>query len=191
MISNIFNKNIVKILSFLLISPGSKYTRNEIKEKTKMNNVPLDKTLNIMLNLNIIKKEKKFLNVNMENEEISELIKKVRQEYHKLSVPYNIFIILMDISEKLLELKFTKKVILFGSYAKLIYSESSDIDIVVILHLKKREINKDKKTIEKEINKISKKNKKEIELHFFSYEDLKHKEDALIKDILRNGKEII
>ena len=191
MISNIFNKDAVKILSYLLISPGSKYTRNEIKEKTKMNNIPLDKTLTKLIILKILKKEKNLLMLNLGQEEAKEIIIKIKEDFKKLNLPHNIFSTTLDISDKLAELKYIRKAILFGSYAKLIYSDNSDIDIAIILDVKVKNLNKLKKIIEKDINKISKKNKKEIELHFFNESDLKHKEDALIKDILRNGKDIL
>ena len=51
MITDIFNKDIVKILTLFSVSLGSKFTRNEIKEKTMLNNVPLDNALNILLNI--------------------------------------------------------------------------------------------------------------------------------------------
>lgn len=191
MMSNIFNKDAVKILSYLLISPGSKYTRNEIKEKTKMNNIPLDKTLTKLIILKILKKEKNLLMLNLGQEEAKEIIIKIKEDFKKLNLPHNIFSTTLDISDKLAELKYIRKAILFGSYAKLIYSDNSDIDIAIILDVKVKNLNKLKKIIEKDINKISKKNKKEIELHFFNESDLKHKEDALIKDILRNGKDIL
>ena len=60
--NNIFDKNLAKILSFFLISPGSRYKRKEIKEKTKMNNIPLDKTLQKLISLRLIKENKNLYN---------------------------------------------------------------------------------------------------------------------------------
>ena len=45
--------------------------------------------------------------------------------------------------------------------------------------------------IKNKLKKIERKSEKKIELHFFNTEDLKHKEDPLIKDIVKNGKRII
>ena len=49
MILDLFNLDIGKILTLYSISPGSRYTRNELKEKTNLFNVSLDKPLSILL----------------------------------------------------------------------------------------------------------------------------------------------
>lgn len=61
MIIGLFNKDVFKILTVLSLSPGSRFLRKELKEKTKMNNINLDNALNILLNSNIILKEKGLL----------------------------------------------------------------------------------------------------------------------------------
>ena len=188
MISNIINNNLLRILTFMLISPGSKYTRKELKEKTKMNNVPFDNSLNVLIKIRILKKEKKFIIINFENEEFRDILDSIKREFLKFNLPYKIFNIIIEISNILLKEKYIKEVILFGSYAKLIYSEKSDIDLAIIIANKKKNI---EKRLENKIKKIVVKYKKKIELHFFSNDDLKHKEDPLIKDIIRNGKMVI
>ena len=45
MISYLFEKDIFKVLSLFGISPGSRFKRNEIKDKTLLYNVNLDKAL--------------------------------------------------------------------------------------------------------------------------------------------------
>ena len=184
MIINLIDKNYAKILLFLAISPGSRYSRKEIKEKTEMNNVPLDNSLNALISLRLIKEENRIYSLNLENENVQQLMK----EKQKISnLPLKVQFILLDFSDYILNLKSISRIILFGSYSKLIFSEKSDIDVAVIFADKIKNREKAEKKILVFENKLSKKHKKSIQAHFFLEKDLKHKEDPLIKDIVRNG----
>lgn len=189
---NVLDKNLTKILSFFLISPGSKYNRKDIQEKTKMNNIPLDNTLQRLLALKLINKNKQFYFLNFNMEENKKIFSIISDEYRYFNLSYQIFNILVEISDTLSRIKEIKSVILFGSFAKLIHTENSDVDIAVTLENKIKNRQKTEKTIKDRISKIAKKNKKEIELHFFMQKDLQiGKSDPLIKDIIKNGKEIL
>jgi predicted nucleotidyltransferase len=182
MISNLFEKNIVKILTYFLISPGSRYTRKEIKEKTKMNNVPLDNTLTKLKNLKLLNENKKIYELNFKIEKNKEIFGIISSEYKYFNIPHEVFNIILESEEKLAKNKTVKSMILFGSYAKLIHTENSDIDIAIITKSKTK---KQTDKIKKETKRLNKK----LELHFFEENDLKAN-DPLIKDILRNGKVI-
>jgi len=193
MISTLIERNIAKIIALFLLSPGSKYTRKEIKEKTGMNNVPLDKALKKLLKTEMLKEEKNLLGLNpAEPEEAKKLKEIITADYRdKLNfVTLKIFYIILEASDKLSCIKEVKELVLFGSYAKLIYSEKSDIDFAVFLGKKIKNKEKTERKILKEMSKIEKRHKKKIEIHFFSEEDKKHKEDPLIKDILKNGRKV-
>lgn len=188
MIINLIDKNYARVILFLAISPGSKYSRKEVKEKTEMNNVPLDFALNTLLNLKIINENKKLYSLNLENLLVQQIIK----EKSKLSnIPLKVQFILIEIIEKISRLKYIQKVILFGSYSKLVFTEKSDIDLAVIFSDKVKEKHQLEKKVSEFEGNLSKKFKKNIQIHFFLESDLKHKEDPLIKDILRNGIEIL
>jgi len=183
MISNIFDKNIIRILTYFLISPGSRYTRKEIKEKTEMNNIPLDSTLTKLKLLKLIIESKKLYALNFSIEKNKEIFNIISNEYKSFNIPYKIFNLLVELGEKLSRNKYVKSVMLFGSYAKLIQTENSDIAVIIEKKLKlKQQIDK----ITEQINKINKK----IELHFFEEKEMKEK-DPVIKDVLRNGKLIL
>ncbi len=185
MIINLINKNLVKILLFLAISPGSRYFRKEIKEKTEMNNLPLDLSLIKLTNFKLINQNSKLYSINLDNQ----IVKQLLEEIKELKIlPLRIQFILLDFISNTLMIRGIENIILFGSYSKLIYSEKSDIDIAIIL--KKLDKNT-KKKISNISNKLSKKYKKEIQEHFFTQEDLQHKKDPLIKDIVKNGKVLI
>lgn len=189
MIINLIDKNILKVLALFLISPGSKYLRKEIKEKTEINNVPLDNSLNKLLNFKIINKEKDLLILNFDSKS-KELIEEIRKEFIGLNLPLKIYYILLDIIEKISEVSYIKEVYLFGSYAKLIYHENSDIDIAVAFSNKIKNKKKIEKKIDGRIEKISNNQKKSIQMHYFLEKDMKEK-DPIIKDIVRNGKRLI
>lgn len=190
MITSILNKNFAKIITYLAISPGSKYTRIELKEKTKLNNIPLDESLSKLSVLKIIKKEKKLYSLNLEHEPTSKLVESIKTEYNKYHLSYETFIILLEILEKLSKHKEIKDIILFGSYAKLIHTDKSDIDIAIISSEKTKENMKRK--IIKAIDSVSKKDNKKIDIKFFTNKEIKENQsDLLIKDIVRNGKSLL
>jgi len=180
--------NLLKSILFFIVSPGSKYSRNEIKEFTKLNNVILDESLTELINLKILFKKDRLFKINLENKIIQEIKKELdNKEINEL--PLKIKYLLIDILNQIQKIKKIENIILFGSYAKLIYHKNSDIDIAIIF--KKEPPIKTKKKIKIIIKKISKKYKKEIQEHLFIKEDLKNKKDPLIKEIIQNGRKLI
>lgn len=184
MIINLINKNPAKILLYMALSPGRKHTRKEIKEWTKMNNVPLDNSINELINLKIIEKNKNLYSLNLDNSIVSKIIEEIKEIKH---LPVKVQFILLDFVSSILKLRGITKIILFGSYAKLIFSDNSDIDLAVVLEKNTK--------IEKRIlaisEKISEKHKKEVHINFFDEKELKNKKDSLIKEIRQNGRELI
>ena len=70
MITDLFDKNIVKVLTLFSISHGSGFTRNEIKEKTMLNNVPLDIAIQTLLYNSILVQNKRVFRLNFENKQM-------------------------------------------------------------------------------------------------------------------------
>jgi len=187
MITDIFDKNIVRILTLFSISPGSKFSRNELKEKTLLNNVPLDESLNILLNNGILAREKRLHSLNFENNAVKGIIGIIKKEYLKLKeIPLKVYLIILEISAYAAQMNQLDGIYLFGSYAKLIYTDRSDIDIAFILKKKGKRSIQEIKGI---VNKLEKKYSKTIESHFFEAMDLRQK-DPIIKEI-KKGVEII
>ena len=188
MISDIFDKNVIKILTFLSISPGSKFHRKEIKDKVAMNNVPLDKALNTLVNTGLLKQEKRLYCINFENKYSKGILEIIKGEYSRLNeIPLKAYFALRDVSASLSSLNEIGNAYLFGSYAKLIYTDSSDIDLAIFLAEESPGI---KKTIDRIIGKIERKYNKKIEVHFFNKKDSKSR-DPLVKEILRNSVVLI
>ena len=188
MITDIFNKDAVMVLTLFSVSPGSKFTRNEIKEKTALNNIPLDNALNVLLNNRILTREKRFFSLNFENKNSKAILDIIKNEHLRFKeIPLKIYYLLLDASAVMSHITSITKVYLFGSYAKLIYTDRSDVDLAIVLE------KSDKGTIDKikkSANKIGKKYGKSIELHFFEEKDMRQK-DPIIKEILRNNVELL
>ncbi len=107
----------------------------------------------------------------------------------KIILPKNItqimvkYYLILDIVAALSHFKGIE-VYLFGSYAKLIYTEKSDVDIAIV-HLKEF---RHKEAIIKLISKIEKAYDKKVEVHYFEKESFyRNKKDLLVKGILNDG----
>ncbi|MBU2634475.1 MAG: nucleotidyltransferase domain-containing protein [Nanoarchaeota archaeon] len=183
MIHVIFDKNVVKILTLISLSPGSRFRRNEIKEKTKINNIPLDNALLKLIKSKVLKKENNFYSLNFGNEISNQILKIISNYYVYLKkIPLNIYFLSLDIIS---ELKLFKncELYLFGSYSKLIYKDTSDVDFAVLITK-----NFKKNILNKLIRKLENKYQKHIELHFFEKNKFyRNKRDPLVKDIIKNG----
>jgi len=183
MISQIFNQDCFKMLILFSLSPGSRFNRTEIKNRTSLHNVPLDKALLRLLSSEVLKKERNYYSVNFENEKAKNFLEICTWQYkHLKELPLAVFYLLVD---SLYELSLIKgiEVHLFGSYAKLVYRENSDIDIAILYSEK---IPQDK--IARIFASLEKTYKKKVELHYFrKVEFYKNKKDPLVKSILKDG----
>lgn len=186
MIVQIFNKDVLEVLTVFSISPGSKFLRKELKEKTKLNNINLDNAINILLNSDLIKKEKRLLSLNFHN--AKEIIRLISNEYKILrELPLDVYFSIINLLFFLSKLKGTHAY-LFGSYAKLVYKETSDIDILI---LSDKITANEKKEINKLIQKLDSKYGKKIEVHYFGMNFYKNKNDPFVEETLKNGLRLI
>lgn len=182
MISQIFTQNTFKIISLFSLSPGSSFNRKAIKEKTKLNNIPLDEAIARLISSEILKKEKNYYSINFENEYSQGFIDICsKQQKQMKNLPLNIYFLITDFVLQISTHKHAEAY-LFGSYSKLIFTEKSDVDIAVV------SIKIDKKAIEKTARKLEKTYKKQIQLHYFEKKAFyKNKKDPIVKEIIENG----
>ncbi len=187
MICQVFTQDCYKIMSLFSLSPGSRLNRKEIKEKTRLNNVTLDKALSKLSSSEIIKREKNFYSINFENESAKKVLELCLKQYKQLKeLPLDIFYLIVDLIAFLSSIK-RIEVILFGSYAKLIYKDNSDLDLAILSEksLKRSNINQI-------IHKLEKSYNKKIEAHYFEKKNFyKNRKDPLVKGILRDGVKLI
>ena len=91
MILTLMDSNIAKILTVFSLSPGTKFRRKELKEKTKLNNINLDKSIAVLQNSKTILKENNYLKLNLDDTTKS-LIELVKKEYKVFNeIPLNVF----------------------------------------------------------------------------------------------------
>ncbi len=184
MITDLVNKDIVIVLTLFSISPGSRFTRTDIKDKTGIHNVPLDQALESLIKNGILIKEKRLFSLNLANTTTKQILNIIRTEYLRFrELPIKIYSMMLDISRRMSSIKGIHQVYLFGSYAKLIYTEKSDVDLCIVLT---KETHSNKTRVKKHLEKIERKYKRVIEAHFFEISEMK-KKDPLIKEIKRNG----
>ncbi len=187
MISPIFDQNIFKVLALFSLTPGSRFTRRDIKEKSRLNNVPLDSALSKLVKTDVLKKEKNYYSIDFESGNWRGLIQILAGQHKQLKeIPLDVYFILSDVAYYLSTQKETEAY-LFGSYSKLVYKEDSDVDIAVLATKKFV-----KKGFEKEIAWLEKIYKKGIEIQYFDkFNFYKNKTDPLVKEIIKNGVRIV
>jgi len=187
MISQIFDTNAFKIIALFSLSPGSRLKRKEIQEKTKLNNVPLDKALSRLVSSNIIKKENNLFSINFESNEAEKIMEIAVSQFKQMkSLPFDVYLLLLDVVYEISSMK-ELGAWLFGSYSKLVYNEKSDIDLAFLTG---ESFNKN--SVIKILRKLENKYNKKLESHFFPKKEFyKNKKDPLVKEILQNGIKIL
>ncbi|MFH0831353.1 MAG: nucleotidyltransferase domain-containing protein [archaeon] len=188
MINVIFDREIAKILTIFSVSQGSRMQRKEIQERARINNRVLDSRINLLLNAKILKKEKRLLSLDLEKEIVKNIVSILAAEYKNLKeLPLDAYFSILEVIDFLGRFKSLQSY-LFGSYAKLIYKEKSDIDLAIISD---RISEKDKKGLGNLTRKVESKYKTSIEIHYFTGNFYKNKKDPLVKEILKNGVKLI
>lgn len=188
MIMQLFDADVAKILTIMSMSKGSGFQRKELQERTRMNNVTLDNALRTVLNSGIVKKKKRHFFLNLENDYSKPLSDIVLRQYRELKEPP------LDAYFSIIEMvAFLSRfggvdVYLFGSYSKLVFKETSDIDIALVSDSIGE---KEKKAIVKAMQKIEKRHGKTVEMHYFGTNFYKNRKDPLVKDIMTNGVRLI
>ena len=182
----LIDNSVVKVLTIFSVSPGSRFQRKLLKEKTGLPNIILDKTLNKLTNIKILKREKNLYSIDHKNAEIKNIIETCYENYNKFKqLPFKEYFLILNIGEGLSNIKNLGDCYLFGSYSKLIFRENSDIDIAIVSN------EPNKKEIERLMKKLEKKYKKKVEIHYFSKKFYNSKKDPLVREIINHGIKMI
>ncbi|MBW2989450.1 nucleotidyltransferase domain-containing protein [Candidatus Woesearchaeota archaeon] len=176
MILNILNnKSIWRFLALASYSPGSGYTRKEIKELLRWNNLSLDRTLDKLIFYKIIIKDGRKIKLDFSNEETSLLLDIVEKDKKRLNYPsFNLFMVLVDFL-RIIESFDISQVYLFGSHAKKTASVSSDIDIAVF--------SEGKVNLIKAKDQILQDYGRNIQLHYFDVDE----KGKLVSEVMKHG----
>ena len=189
MISQIFTQDAFKLLTLFSLSPGSRFKRKELKERTILNNVPLDKALQRLLSSKLLIKEGTYYSLNFESEYAKYFIAICAKQHKQIRrLPLKIYFLLLDFIFQASLCK-SIEVYLFGSYSKLVFSEKSDVDIAVLTSPNAKEA---KGALLAAAAKFGKSYDKEVQLHFFDRKSFySNKRDPLVAEIIRNGIRLI
>lgn len=179
-----------RVLELMAETPGREYTRPELKKYTHLGNKSLSSALQRFTLAGILLEKKNTYSLNMSSEIVSVLVKKVKHARAAVGhLDYDTYVVLNEFTRKILnKLSGVRKVLLFGSVARGTASESSDIDIALVV--KKY----DKKTKEKVygiIEKLESRYKREIQVHYFTESELKDKKDNLAEQVRKEGKDLL
>jgi len=186
-------RSVWKLLLVLAEAPGKAISRGEIKSLTKLGNKVLVSSLLILERFDIIKEDKigkrYYYKMNLANPFTDYLIEIIRLEKNELNNPdFFIMSLLREFVYELINICSDNlcKVILFGSYAKRTFVHNSDVDVAVVL----KENNSDEEImIAESTNRISKRFKKEIQVHYFTIDefDKEKKRKGIINEIYKDG----
>lgn len=200
LISPVFTQDCFKILTFFSLSPGSRWRRKDIKERTKMHNVPLDNALNVLLHTQVLCKERNYYALNLENDYTKQLIDVCRKQYQQLrEIPLDVCYLVLDFAAAFASWR-GMEAYLFGSYAKLVYRENSDVDIALLYagEVDRKRLaqvvqegpkpSAQKGKLPLLVLKLQKIYHKNVELHHFERAAFyKNKKDPLVRGILKDG----
>ncbi len=188
MITSVFTQGCAKIITLFSLAPGSQFNRKYIQGKTLMHNVPLDSSLLRLTSAGILKRERNNYGVNFGSEGGKALLGICSNQFRQMrELPLAVHYLLMDFADMASTLK-DVEIILFGSYAKLTYTQKSDIDIAVLQGAGTSR----KQAIAAMAAKLEKAYGMGIELHHFHKDSFyRNKKDPLVKSILADGIRIV
>lgn len=184
-------KSSVKVLYLFSTAPGRSFTRKDIQQMTRLANNPLSESLKFLVNSRILaRKNKREYTLDFDNEDVAGLVEFFKDESrHLRNIPYTIWLTLFELSVKVAGNIPVKSIYLFGSQAKLVAHEKSDIDIAVILG-GKREAKMDLE-LEKIASRLENKFGRKIQVHVFDEKEFAKHGKGLAKEIIRDGIRII
>ena len=187
------SKSAWRILILYGESPGAGFTRQDIRDHTKLGNKALSFALKRLISFGVLTKSKGKLKLtvyklNKENkysQDILNLLQKERQDLNHL--PYNFSMIAWEFSREAVDSVNVLSIYLFGSVAKGTYREDSDVDFAVVL---KEKNPKDDLAINIICDKLSGKFERKIQCFILTENQIDKKKTKLIEEILKHGIEL-
>lgn len=188
------SKAVWRIFSVLAQAPGQGITKEEIRKITKLGGNSLFKSMNILLQNNLILFSKfgkrSYYKLNLNNNYIKQVIEIIALEKHGTNnINSKILIILREYARQIFSLIDLSEMYVFGSIVKNSYREDSDIDIAIIT--KGNISTKERIGIEKIEEKIEKRFGRKIQSHFFTKEEFAKSKMNLVEQIHRDGIKLI
>lgn len=190
-------KSVWRILILFSEVPGKNLSREEIRSYTKLGNQSITQALFILKAFGILNFRKSgkagLYQLNLANKYAKKIIELCQEEYRDLNaLPFDILSPVREFARSVLDKNLgIEKIILFGSVAKRIFRENSDIDICVVFE--KKYTVKEDMALAKIAQDIGDRFGRKLQLHLFSGEEFesKRKKDKLVMEILRDGLELV
>jgi len=184
------NKSAWRVLMLYGESPGAGFTRQDLRNHTKLGNKALSFALKRLIAFGILTKSKEQLSLavyklNKENkysQDILNLLQRERQDLNHL--PYHFSNIAREFSREVVDSVDVLSVYLFGSVAKGTYREDSDMDFAVVLEKKTP---KEDMTINVICDKLSEKFSRKIHCFLMTEDQLSKNKTKLAEEILKHG----
>jgi len=183
-----------RILVLMSESPGMRLGRPEIKRLTHLGNNAVTESLKDLIVHGILtgKKDRKktTYGLDLTNETAKLILDLCVAERRRLNnLPYQYSLVLREYVRMVLSLCLPKRIILFGSVAKRVYRDDSDIDVAVILE--KELPAQTRLDMEDIAAKLNKRFSREIQQHFFTTDEFEKSEDRLVAEIRKDGIELL
>lgn len=188
------SKAVWRIFSVLAQAPGQGITKEEIRKITKLGGNSLFKSMNVLLQNNLILFSKfgkrSYYKLNLNNnyiKQVIEIINLEKQDTNNLNP--KILIILREYARQIFSLIDLSEMYVFGSIVKNSYKEDSDVDVAIIAE--KHISTKERIEIEKIEEKINNRFDREVQSHFFTKEEFAKSKISLVEQIHRDGIKLI
>jgi len=183
------SKSVWRVLVFYGESPGAGFTRQDLRNYTKLGNKALSFALKRLIMFGILIKSKEefsltLYKLNKGNEytqDILNLLQKERQNINYL--PYNFSIIAREFTREAVVSVNALSIYLFGSVAKGTYRDDSDVDFAIVLEKKAV---KDDIAINIICDRLSEKFDKKIQCFLMTRDQLNKNKTKLV-EVLKHG----
>ena len=184
-------KSAWRILFVLSEAPGKSVSRKEIHSFTGMGNKTLTKFLDVLEKFKVISSKRigktYYYRLDMSNPFTEQVLELVMLEKSSLNNPD--FLVTSVLREFVygitnIDISGLKNIILFGSYAKRTFQESSDVDVAIVLE---KDDPGAELLVTDIVEEIRRRFGKTIQPHYFSEKDFVKGTDPLAKEILKDG----
>ncbi|MEA3513948.1 MAG: nucleotidyltransferase domain-containing protein [Nanoarchaeota archaeon] len=188
------SKSAWRILILFGESPGAGFTRQDIRNHTKLGNKALSFALKRLISFGILVKNKGELplavyKMNKDNKYYQDILNLLQEERKDLNhLPYHFSMIAREFSREAIDSVNVLSIYLFGSIAKGTYRDDSDIDFAIML---KEKTPKDDITINMITDKLSERFRKKIQCFIITEKQVSKKRTKLVEEILKHGIKLI
>ncbi|HLC95888.1 MAG TPA: nucleotidyltransferase domain-containing protein [Candidatus Nanoarchaeia archaeon] len=188
------SKSAWRILVLYGESPGAGFTRQDLRNYTKLGNKALSFALNRLIAFGILTKSKEQLSLavykmNKESKYIQDILNLLQRERQDLNhLPYNFSAIAREFAREAVDSVDALSIHLFGSVAKGTYREDSDIDFAVVVEKKTP---KEEMAINAISDKLSKKCKRKIQCFLMTPDQFTKNKTGLAEEIMKHGIKLV